>query len=358
MRHVVERIWARDGWAARALTPIAWLFGAVTAVRNFAYDAGVLRAHPLALPAVSVGNLTVGGTGKTPVAAWVAQWFLARGVRPAIVLRGYGADEPLVHARLTPAALVIADPDRVRGAARARAAGAQVVVLDDGFQHRRAQRDLDLVLVAAEQRGAARLLPSGPARERPRALARADAVVVTRKSASAADADAALTAHGRWAPEAAQVIISLAPGGLVRFAGVDAPSVAGAGGSAARGPDSASADPSALPLRALHGARVLAISAIGAPDAFEAQLARLGAHVTPAAFADHHDFSAADVTSLSARAAGMDLVVCTLKDAVKLGPRWPRGGVALWYLSQAVTVERGAVALDALLERLVTATHS
>lgn len=344
MSHAVERIWARDGLGARALAPLAWLFGAVTAVRNLAYDTGVFRAHALGLPTVSVGNLTVGGTGKTPVAAWVAQWFLARGVRPAIILRGYGADEPLVHQRLTAGAIVLADPDRVRGAARARAEGAQVIVLDDAFQHRRAKRDLDLVLIAGEQRGRARLLPAGPAREGPRALRRAHALVVTRKSATTAEAESTLEFHASSAPDAAQVVVALAPDGLIRVAGTDPVGIIG--------------DANALPLGALDGARVLAISAIGAPDAFEAQLARLGAQVTAADYDDHHDFSTDDVTSLTTRAAKMDLVVCTLKDAVKLGHKWPRGGVPLWYLSQAVTVERGAVALDALLERLVTAARS
>jgi hypothetical protein len=108
--HAVERIWARDGLGARALLPLAWLYGVVTAVRNLAYDLGVFRSHALGLPSISIGNLTVGGTGKTPVASWVAQRLIARGLRPAIVLRGYGNDEPLVHARLTPGAVVVVDP--------------------------------------------------------------------------------------------------------------------------------------------------------------------------------------------------------------------------------------------------------
>lgn len=345
MSHTVERIWARDGWGARALAPLSWLFGAVTAVRNLGYDAGLFRAHPLGLPSVSVGNLTVGGTGKTPLAAWVAQWFLARGLRPAIVLRGYGADEPLVHRRLTPDALVVVDADRVRGAATARAQGAQVLVLDDAFQHRRARRDLDLVLIAAEQGGPSRLLPAGPAREGARALRRAQAVIVTRKHASLHDAEEALVAHAGFAPDAAAVIVALAPGTLVRAAGASALADAGPSGEA-------------RPLAALAGRRVLAISAIGAPEAFAAQLTALGARVTAADYDDHHAFTAADVTALTARAREADLVVCTLKDAVKLEALWPRQGVPLWYLSQAVTVERGAVALDALLDRLVTAARS
>jgi tetraacyldisaccharide 4'-kinase len=343
--HVVERIWAKDGWGTRALMPLAWLFGLVTTLRNLAYDAGILRTHALALPAVSVGNLTVGGTGKTPVSAWVAQWFLAHGVRPAIVLRGYGADEPIVHTRLTPDAIVIADPDRVRGARVARQQGAQVVVLDDAFQHRRARRDLDLVLIAAEQGGPSRLLPAGPARESVHALRRAHAIIVTRKDTSVDEAEEVLAAHATSAPAAAQAMFALAPHELVRAAG--APQAGVPGASADR-----------QPLGALAGRRVLAISAIGSPTAFESQLAALGARVIPADYDDHHAFTASDVSALTTRAQEADLVVCTLKDAVKLEALWPRQGVPLWYLSQAVTVERGAVALDALLERLVTAARS
>jgi tetraacyldisaccharide 4'-kinase len=146
----VEESWERDGALAKGLAPLSWIFGAGVALRNRLYDAGILGSQSLGLPAVSVGNLSVGGTGKTPMSAWVAERLLELGKRPAVLLRGYGGgDEVLVHARLVPGALRVADPDRVRGAARARAEGAEVLILDDAFQHRRAQRDLDLVLVAA-----------------------------------------------------------------------------------------------------------------------------------------------------------------------------------------------------------------
>jgi tetraacyldisaccharide 4'-kinase len=110
-------------------------------------------------------------------------------------------------------------------------------------------------------------------------------------------------------------------------------------------------------LDALRGRRVLAISAIGVPAAFAAQLQALGADVTQATFPDHHAFDARDAAALAARAASSDLAVCTLKDAVKLGPLWPRGASPLWYLSQAVVVERGAAMLDEALQRLVAAAH-
>jgi hypothetical protein len=129
----IEKIWAADGPAAWALAPLSWVFRAVTGVRNALYDVGVLRSHSLGLPAVSVGNLSVGGTGKTPVSAWVAAELMRLGGRPAIVMRGYGADEPLVHRRLNPDVPVYVNADRVAGAREAAAGGATVVVLDDAI---------------------------------------------------------------------------------------------------------------------------------------------------------------------------------------------------------------------------------
>lgn len=333
MSHAIERIWAADGPAAWALTPLSWLFGAATATRNLLFDLGLLRSRSLGLPTISVGNLSVGGTGKTPVAAWVAQRLLAAGARPAILLRGYGDDEPQVHRLLTPGIPVIADADRVRGAAAARAQGATVLVLDDAFQHRQAHRDVDLVLVAAEQRAARRLLPAGPLREGKGALRRASLLVVTRKSASRGDAEACAAEWTGFAGAPESAVLALAPRELV----------------------AASADEGREPLAlsSLRGCAVLAISAIGNPEAFESQLTELGALVTAARYPDHHPFSAADLTALAAGAAPEMLVVCTLKDAVKLGNRWPRQAPPLWYLSQAVEVEYGAASLDRALRRLV-----
>lgn len=328
----VERIWEADGVVATALAPLAWLFGAGVRARNALYDAGVLASQPLGLPTVSVGNLTVGGTGKTPMSAWVAAWLAARDARPGILLRGYGDDEPLVHRHLTPAAVVVPDADRVAGARRARLAGADVLVLDDGFQHRRARRDVDLVLVAAEQGAARRLLPAGPLREGRRALGRADALIVTRKRASYAEADAVAAA---WSTGHAGL-----PTVLVRFAAGPLRAV-----PATPGTDS--------PPPSLTGARVLAISAIGDPRSFEEQLRAMGARVESAAFGDHHPFRDADIDGLVARARAADVALCTLKDAVKLQGRWPRQAPPLWYLSQVVIVERGEQVLEDLLGRLI-----
>lgn len=338
LRQLAERAWYSRAPGARlsraALLPLSWTYRAVTGARNALYDAGVLRSHPLALPAISVGNLTVGGTGKTPIAAWLARELAARGRRPAVVLRGYGDDEPAVHATLNPGAVVVADPDRVAGVKAAAGLGADVAVLDDAFQHRRARRDVDVVLVSADRwPDAVNLLPAGPFREGTTALARASLVVVTRKAASVAAAVRVEQAIAGSAPGVPIARAWLAPGALVDVrTGVTAP------------------------LDTVAGRPVIAICGVGDPEAFAAQLAGAGAAVTLRAFPDHHAFDDGDVASLVRGAAEIvrqgGLVVCTLKDAVKLGGRWPGEAVALSYISQQVILEVGRDAVDRLLDSL------
>src|SRR4051794_15640030 len=191
----VDRVWyGRDAVAAAtrtALLPFERLFGGIVGARDILYDAGWLPALDTPIPAVSVGNLTVGGTGKTPVSAWLARGLAARGARPAIVLRGVGGDEPLVHRALNPDIPVFTGADRVAVVREAAAMGADIAVLDDAFQHRRVGRLADLVLVSADRwTDNVRLLPAGPWREPLRAIRRATLVIVTRKSA-----DDATVAH-------------------------------------------------------------------------------------------------------------------------------------------------------------------
>jgi tetraacyldisaccharide 4'-kinase len=336
---LAEHVWFGTGATARAaraaLAPLGWLYAGVGGLRNALYDVGALRTRALVLPAVSIGNLTVGGTGKTPLAAEVARRLQAAGAHPAIVLRGYGGDEPLVHARLNPGMVVVATPDRVAGVLEARNRGADVVVLDDAFQHRRAARVADIVLVSADRWAVddRRALPAGPWREPLRSLHRAALVVVTRKAADDATVAAAVAAC-RAAADAPVAVARLAPGGL----------------RAATGDETQQLD-------ALRGARVLAVAAIGDPAAFLRQLERLGARVTPRIFADHHEFTSAEVAALAGEGASHDVVLCTLKDAVKLAPHWPRIAPALWYVTQSVSFEAGELELDRVLDRLLTARH-
>jgi tetraacyldisaccharide 4'-kinase len=233
----------------------------------------------------------VGGTGKTPVASWVARRCEEEGGRPALLLSGHGRDEVLLHRRWTPAIPVLVGRDRVDAARRALAQGADVAIVDDGFQHRRLARDLDIVLLAVEDRFPGRVLPRGPYREGPGALLRADAIVVTRRSGGAEEARAL-----------ADRVRGLGCRALV--AGIR---IVGGHWFDLRG------DPSPEPR-----GEALAVAAVGRPAAFgETVRGLLGARVELAAFPDHHEFGARDAERLRAW-AGSRAIVTTEKDAVKL----------------------------------------
>ena len=152
--------------ARLALLPFAAVWRVGMAARNLAFDRGWSTVRDLPLPAVGVGNLTVGGSGKTPIASWIAAHYVAKGLVPGILLRGYGRDEVLVHRHQVPGARVVADPDRLAGAERALAEGAEVLVLDDAFQRRDVWRDYNIAVVSAEtSRAVPWALPAGPWRE-------------------------------------------------------------------------------------------------------------------------------------------------------------------------------------------------
>jgi len=338
--NLVDRLWyGRDAVASAtrtALLPFERLFGGIVGARDILYDAGWLPALETPIPAVSVGNLTVGGTGKTPISAWFAHGLAARGARPAIVLRGVGGDEPLVHRALNPDIPVVVGADRVAAVREAAAAGADIAVLDDAFQHRRVQRAADLVLISADRwTDDVRLLPAGPWREPLRAIRRATLVIVTRKAA-----DDATVAHvherlSQVAPAIPRVSLRLEPERLLRLGADDSRT-----------------------LGALAGATVRAILAIADPDAFVRQLERLGAHVHAMVYPDHHAFDDAEVQRIVGAIQSTELAVCTLKDAVKLTPLWPRLAPPLWYVSQQVMVERGVGGLERVLDDLVRARSS
>ncbi len=323
------------GSAGRALlAPLSWAFAGGAAVRSRLYERGLLEVVSPAVPALGVGNLTVGGTGKTPMAAEVARRLRLAGARPAIVMRGYGSDEPLVHAALNPDVPVFIGVDRAAAVDEAAASGADLVVLDDAFQHRRLARQADIVLVSADrwQHGSRRSLPAGPFREPLGALRRADLAVVTRKAAGSADVDAVLAAIEASAPGCPVAVVALAFDSLV---------------SVANGEH--------RPIADLQGLRVLAATAIGDPGAFVRQLISHGAEVKSMVWPDHHAFDDGDVTRLEMAGRDVDLVVCTLKDAVKLAPRWPPAAAGLWYVSQTVSFERGEEQLQQILTALLQA---
>jgi len=314
-----------------ALLPIALLLRGGMALRTLCYRLGWLPVHDLPLPSIGVGNLTVGGSGKTPVAIWIARYYAAKGLVPGILIRPYGGeDEARVHQRYLPGAPVIADADRVSGAERALARGAEVLILDDAFQRLDVRRDLNLAVVSAETTRAVRWpIPAGPWREPWSALERADAIIVTRKRAGPETA-AALAAELQ---SRVSVPVAVARLGLERLEGLRTGDV--------------------QPPGALAGRRVVASAGIADPAGFVSQVKATGAAVQVATWKDHHEYSPEDVAWLVHASRRADHLVVTEKDAVKLRDRWPANTpeplVAVLDLVWEANGDAIAVALDAVI---------
>lgn len=294
--------WKRRGPAAAFLFPLSLLFGALAALRRAAYRVGLLRSHRLPVPVIVVGNIAVGGSGKTPVALWLVERLQRAGHHPLIISRGYGGrlagpcavapdadprdcgDEPVLLARRA-ACPVWIGRDRVAVALAALAAhpDCDVVVTDDGLQHYRLCRDIEIAVVDARVLGNGLLLPAGPLREGLGRLAGCSLVL----------------AHGHLPAAIGGRLgrvpvhpVALVPAPLYRLS-----------------------DPGCRrEARELAALRLRAIAGIGRPERFFATLAELDlAPVSTRAFPDHHGFTAADLAL-----EGADALVVTEKDAVKL----------------------------------------
>jgi tetraacyldisaccharide 4'-kinase len=333
---------ARRGGAVELLRVPAALFGAAARLRGALYDRGWLPSAELEVPVVCVGNLTAGGTGKTPMVVWLARELQRRGLCPGLLSRGYGRgsdetnDEARELERLLPGVLHVQNPDRVAGGYELVARGADAIVMDDGFQHRRLARDLDLVLVDATRpwglpRPAAggepvrAYLPRGLLRERPEALARAGAAILTRvDQAQRADVDRLRDVLQRSAPGLPICETEHAP---VRW----------------RTPAGEVREPSRL-----AGRRVVLVSGIGNPEAFERTVRTLGAEVQDhRRFPDHHDYAANDLEGLVSVTTGERIVLTTAKDAVKCAAL-----ADVHVLEVELAVTSGAAVLEALIDAL------
>jgi len=295
------------------LLPAEALFRGTVALRNRCYDLGILAESDSPIPIISIGNLAVGGTGKTPFASWLVARLSAMGRRPALVTRGYGSDEVLLHKSRNPGVPVVVHKSKLEAVEQARRAGADVAVLDDGFQHRAATRNVDIVLLSAEQGVYGPLLPRGRFREPLAALSRADAIVITRKVATPDQGRAVgrlATSHG---PQAAVGQIHLEKDGWTDLEGYN---------SAEPG-DRIRVEPNGTAVATTPpgppSGDLLAVSSVAEPDAFH-EMVRSEANgvVECMAFTDHHPFSSHDVRRIVERARGRPMVT-TEKDAVKLG---------------------------------------
>jgi tetraacyldisaccharide 4'-kinase len=311
------------------------------AARNAAYDRGWKTAHRAAVPVISVGNLTLGGTGKTPMVEWVARWYRRRGVRVALLSRGYGHagginDEGLVLEENLPDVPHLQAPDRVALADIAvEELESELIVLDDGFQHRRLARDLDLVMLdALDPFGLGRLFPRGLLREPVRSLRRASAAVLSRADLIGPDRREAIRREvERNAPSLPFVLSRHAPLDLVDSEGTTSP------------------------LAGLADRAIAAFCGIGNPEGFRRTLEPLCRRLDDLqVFPDHHLYTAADVAALAdwARSREADLVLTTQKDLVKLRTS-KLGAIPLRALRIGLEIMEGLDALEKLLEPPVPA---
>jgi len=308
------RLWYEQPRRLSALQPISWLYGSVTSARRAAYRWGWLRSRGIGKPVIVIGNLTVGGTGKTPLTIWLANCLRQRGIQVGLVSRGYGrrdsglrvvvssspwqevGDEPLILHQRSGCATIVAS-DRVAAARELIARGARVILSDDGLQHLRMARNCEIIVIdSARGLGNGRILPAGPLRESASRMRTADAVVVN----GGADGEPVRGAP----PELAATALRM------RLVADEARPVAGSGQS--------------QPLEAFRGRPVHAVAGIGNPGRFFTDLRARGLEVIEHPFPDHHALTAAELDFGDGLA-----VLMTEKDAVKCrdvaGPR-------LWYV--------------------------
>jgi tetraacyldisaccharide 4'-kinase len=296
----LTELWYGKARGAALLAPVGWLYGALMTLRRGAYAAGLLRRHTIGCPVVVVGNLTVGGSGKTPLVAWLAGELSGRGYHVGIVSRGYGSqsreprlvgstatwqevgDEPLLLARRTGCSTAVG-VDRVATARLLKMQGCDVIVSDDGLQHLRLAADYRIVVVdGARGFGNRRVLPAGPLREPLAGLACADAIIVNGA-----------------APDAAQLHGARAGTPLLEMRLVPAHAVGLVSGAR-------------RPLTEFRATPVHAVAGIGHPGRFFHMLRGIGLQVIEHAFADHHPLGPEEVEF-----ADELPVLMTEKDAVK-----------------------------------------
>ena len=336
MERRLTELWYRPDGGAALLEPLAWAYGALVRARRSAYTRGWLEARRAGKPVVVIGNLTVGGTGKTPLTIWLAERLTAQGLAVGIVSRGYRragsaaatgdrrsrssvprfvessspwqsvGDEPVLIRRHTGCPTVVC-ADRVAGARALAAHGVDAIIADDGLQHLRLARDCEIALIdGARGFGNGRLLPAGPLREPASRLREVDLVVVN--------------GHGPGAAAPALVGVAALPMRLV-----------------ASGAQRVDGHESARPLASFAGERVHAVAGIGHPARFFRDLESVGLEVIAHAFPDHHPFAAAELDFGDGRP-----VLMTEKDAVRCADFATE---RMWYVPVRAVLEEADASL-------------
>lgn len=319
---------------------LSWGYGLAVSLRNALFNLGCFQQHKAAVPVISVGNITTGGTGKTPVVAYLANKLRNQGVNVGILSRGYHSledgdnDEKRMLDQLCPGIPHLQNPDRVASARQAVSEhDCQMLLLDDGFQHRRLQRDLNIVLIdAVNPFGYGHLLPRGLLREPMSGLKRADLVIITR--ADQVDEPAKQQIISRIAETRGtdeHVELCFPPVRLIN----------------SRGEQHAIAE--------IRSSKVAAFCGIGNPDGFRQSLERAGLRVAIfQAFPDHHHYTADDLSSIAqnARKENADYLLITSKDLVKI-PHVTIDGLPLWSVEIGVEITTGTELLTAELNNFV-----
>ena len=318
--------------------PYAW----AVRTRNLLYDRGLLGTASASAPVISIGNITTGGTGKTPLVVWLCRYLENKGLRCAVLTRGYKteqgslSDEPALLAKACPGAVVVVDPDRIAGAQKAtRQHGADVLVLDDGFQHRRLKRDLDiLTLDATCPFGYERMLPAGLLREPLTGLRRAGVIVITRYDQAAAATIQTLEARLADAAPAIPVVKAVH-----------------------RHTHAVTSGTQSIPLETLRGKRAFVFCGIGNPDAFIAHVSGHGIDIVGTRiFNDHHPYSTDDIKAIvnAARQNKAAMILCTQKDWVKTALLKPEGSeMTLAYLALELDFVEGLDILKARIDAVL-----
>jgi len=328
------------------LTALSLPYRLCTGARRALYEWGFLISRELGARVVSVGNITTGGTGKTPLVVWIARWLQQRNIPTAVLSRGYGArppggagetDETLLFRRLLPKVPHLIGKNRLAmGRQAVERHGVECVVLDDGFQHLAIGRDLDIVLVDSLMPfGFERLLPRGLLREPPTCLRRADLLVFTRCDLCPRDDLRALHRRVREICGPRPIVESAhRPARFYRHLTEES-----------------------RPLGWVKGRRIYAFSALGNPDAFPRTLETLGAEVLGhRRFRDHHWYREAELDRIAQAAAeaGADAIVTTEKDAVKI-PAWRDPAPPLYVLAIEIAFLQGEELLVEALGRVIKA---
>jgi tetraacyldisaccharide 4'-kinase len=327
-----------------ALTVLSWPYSATVRVRNHLYTTGRLKTYAVGVPVICVGNLTTGGTGKTPLVVWLCRYLQGKEICCSILTRGYktqkgeASDEPALLAAQCPGAAVVVNPNRVAGAAEAICHhDAQVIIMDDGFQHRRLSRDLDIVAIDATRTfGYGRLLPAGLLREPVTGLRRAHAVVLTRcDQVSAATLQRIEEDLRRIHPDLVVARSIHAPVGIRTLTGTG------------------------IEVAQLRGQRIFAFCGIGNPPSFFHTVEHAGGVlVGSAAYDDHYRYAGRDLERIYRKAAGRkaSLILTTQKDWTKIAPLASPGEPRLACLAVELQITAGAERLTALIDRVLSGT--